>query len=245
MTEADSILRDLWRVGLLLTGSEAGATSAVLRVLAANENVLKLSEARRRRLVVMGAREWEAKGATGCPEGQAVRAGHASQRGSMPYASDFLLLEPTQREAWVLKDVLGWDEVEVARATGVSKGALAMLLAEASRRLGDAARETADALRAWVDAADVRAGVEEACRRVRTVIRRKRLVGAGQVVLLLAAFGLLAWIGADLMRANQRERERRALEEAFSNPMPAEAAKDTRRRESDRIRLPAGSGGGP
>ncbi len=223
LSESESIQRELWRLGLLLTGSGAGATAALVRVLRGHENVRKLSEDRRRRLVVMGAREWLASGGAadadaGSPAGRGVRLATT--------------LEALPREAWVLREVKQWGEVEVSRAMGVARSAIGgyaeAALSKMRGSLGAEYDAAVGALRTkWGDV-EAGAGVEAARRDSRRWMRRKRVSAAVMAAVLLAVMALIAWIGRDLQRASERERSNKALGEAVSNPMPAEEARKSR-----------------
>lgn len=232
MHEADTLKQDLWRLGMLLSGSQEGADRALHRVLTSSENVLKLGAERRLRLVVAGAREVEKALATR-PQGHAERV------------RDVLAgLELLPRVCWVLRDVQGMDEVAAARAVGVSKSAVetyAQKGREAVRAsLGDGMFDAIDALRRAGEGAGAEAGVARVEGSMRKLRARRRLLRAATLLVFFGVLGLLAWIGSDLLRTHERELEQLNIVEDVSVPMsPDDAA---RREELQRQRegKPAG-----
>lgn len=202
----EHIEHQAWRLGYLLTGTEAGASAALIRMLRAHDDPRKLSEDRRRRLVVMGAHEWQAK--SGSWQGD-------------PFAA---MLESLPREAWFLSVVEGWGEVEVARAMGVARSALSGYLETAVSRLraalGSEYEAAADALRERVRQLDPAASVASAHLLARRWAVRRRAVAALKFVVLVGALALFVWIGRDLLRAAERERVNKGLSESISNPIP-------------------------
>jgi hypothetical protein len=229
MSDADVILRDLWRRGLLLTGSEAGADAAVARVLRSQPNVLTLSEDRRRRLLVLGA-------------GESSR-GTAMTIAGGPGEALRLLHESSQRFAWVGREVEQWGEIEASRALGMPKSAVAPLVEESRQRLRAAGHDSATAaagLREWSRSIDAGPGLERVRASLRGARLRRRILTAVQLLLLFAAMALVAWIGRDLLGVAERERATRALQEALSNPMPGDQSK-----KAQRERRPGAAGGAP
>lgn len=215
----DGVRQEMWRLGLLLTGSEDGASEALVRVLGAHDNILRLSEDRRRRLVVLGAREWRARvagieGDDGSPEGRASRL--ASSLESLP------------REAWALRDVRQWSDAEASRAMGVARSAVATYLAEARAKLNAALGEdypaAVAALRRRWESMDVSQGVSRAVQRSRGKARRRRVLALVKLLVLLSALAAISWIGSDLLDASKRERSFKALQDAVSNPIPERPA---------------------
>lgn len=217
MSDPDTIHRDLWRRGLLLTASEAGASAAFARVLRAQPNVLKLSEDRRRRLVVLGASEWSPDGSPSIAGGPADALHHLTDR--------------RQRSAWVCRDVEQWGEIESSRALGLSKSAIAPLVEEARQRLravGLDPAAAAAALLEWSRTINPTRAIEQVHKDLRGATIRRRLLTLLQVLILFGAMAVIAWVGRDLLGVSERERAMRALQESLSNPMPDEASKKER-----------------
>lgn len=231
MNEADDVKEGMWRLGLLLSGTEQGADRALRRVLGASESILKLGAERRLRLAVAGSRE----------AGITVIAGPRNPAARVRDVLGGMELLP--RVCWVLRDLQGMDEVETARAVGVTKAAVESY-AEKGRAavraaLGDNFIEGITALRQAGEGASAQAGirrVEESLRAVRT---RRRLTRAALLLLFLATLALLAWIGADLMRTHDREIDQLRVVDDLSAPMTEEDA-SRRQQQRERDGRPAG-----
>jgi hypothetical protein len=223
MNESERIRLHLWRLGLLMTGSERGASAALLGVLRVQEDLLKLSHERRLRLLTASARRWrpgaEGELPAGSDDPRSVLAG----------------LEALPRVAWVLRDMEGMGEVEVARVLGLGREAAERYAGQARARITESlGTDAAGAVRALREAAEARdpapavAALGSSLRRARL---RRRLVSAVQALILLGAMALIAWVGRDLLRANTREKEMRTLQERLSLPMSDEQVRERRARE--------------
>lgn len=225
MNTSAAIQTDLWRLGLLLTGTEAGATAALSRVLRAHDDVRKLAEDRRRRLLILGARDWLAAHGTPSP------ADDSPADKGMRLAST---LEALPREVWALREVMQWNDVETARAIGIARSAEATYLAQSTAHLraslGNEYEPAIAALRQRWHTVDAAPGIAHAAQSLCGLRRRRRFIAAAQVILLLGLLSLIAWIGTDLIRASERERANQTLQETLSNPMPNETAPTRRQR---------------
>lgn len=219
MTDSATIQTELWRLGLLLTGTDAGATAALSRVLRAHDDPRKIAQDRRRRLLIMGSREWLQRNAA-ADSADDSPAGRASRLASS--------LESLPREVWALREVLQWSDVETAHALGIARSAEAAYLDKAAAMLRSALADeytpAVAALRARWSTVDAAAGIDAARAGLRAIRIRRRLISAAQLLLLLALLSIFSWIGADLLRASRRERANSALQETLSNPMPRDEA---------------------
>jgi len=222
MPEAQDIKRELWRLGLMLTGCEEGASAALLYVLAVQENVLKLSEVSRRRLLINGSRRWFGRNRGGVP--------HESELTQMMRS-----MESLPRAAWVLRDVEGIDAVPASQVLGLNRESTERYAEQARAKLrtalGHKNLTAAEMLRAAALNADPGPAMIEVQRSLRGARLRRRTVTLLQVILLFGVLALIAWVGTDLMRANRAEKEVQALQDQVSNPMPAEEARERRSRE--------------
>lgn len=240
MDEAHTIKQHLWRLGCLLSGGPDVATEALIDVLRIHPDPSRIALERARRLLLIQVRE------------RAVDPlnGDRSPPPDLPEAARPLWrvasrLEPLQREAWALREVLRIGEVEASRITGIPKSALASYLSEARGSIfaavgpDDPSPATA-LLRSWMATGQCAPHIAEVEKRLRGAARRRRLIAAMQLLLLLIVMGVFAWIGRDLLRASERERHQRALQQEISNPMSPEDSIRERRQD-------AGSpgGGGP
>jgi hypothetical protein len=215
LNTSEAIQTDLWRLGLLLTGTEDGATAALSRVLRAHDDVRRLAEDRRRRLLILGARDWLAANgnpshADDSPAGRSVRLAST--------------LEALPREVWALREVMQWNDVETSRAIGIARSAETTYLAQSTAHLRAALADEYEPaiaeLRTRWHTVDASAGIALAARALRGVRARRRIIAAVQIIALLGVLSLIAWIGTDLIRASERERANQALQETLSNPMP-------------------------
>ncbi|MBL8747272.1 MAG: hypothetical protein JNK58_13065 [Phycisphaerae bacterium] len=214
--ETESIMRELWRLGRLLTGSDPGATASLLRVLAAHDDIRKLAEDRRRRLLVLGAREW-------------LSHSPAQSTPAWDRMPALRSLDAQPREVWLLHDVEQWGDVEVSRATGVARSAIEGFRRTAHLKLSGACgpefEHARSSLAAELKNADEASGIDSARRQSRRFTLRRRALAAVKLAALLGVLALIAWIGRDLQRASERERANQAIGEAVSNPMPREGGK--------------------
>jgi len=222
MSEADDIKRELWRLGLMLTGCEEGANASLLSVLAIQENVRKLSDVRRRRLLINGARRW-----FGRTPRDVQRESELTQM--------MRSMESLPRAAWVLRDVQGLDAVPAAQILGLNRESTERYADQARAKLRTALAHpqvsAAEMLRAAALNADPGPAMAKVDQAVRGARLRRRCITLLQVLLLFGTLALVAWIGTDLMRANQAEKEVRTLQDQVSNPIPDEEARDRRARE--------------
>lgn len=213
--EAESIMRESWNLGWQLSGSPEGATAALVRVLAAHDDIRKLAQDRRHRLTVMGAREWLARDST------APRAGTVPCIGAVDRVR---ALDPQPREAWVMLELNRWGEIEASRAMGVARSAVASYHRSAhsdlQKALGSGYDGAVESIRAGGPASEVDAGIDAAMRTARRFTRRRRIFAALKLALLLLVLGTLGWIGLDLQHASERERANQALGDSVSNPIP-------------------------
>jgi hypothetical protein len=234
MTEADDVKAGLWRLGLLLSGSEAGADRALRRVLATSESILKLGAERRLRLAIAGSRE-------AGPQEPSARDNPAASKLRNVLAS----MELLPRVCWILRDVQGMDEVATARAVGVTKSA-AENYAQRGRdavhaALGEGFIAGVEALRRAGVEAQAEAGVRRVEESLRAVRSRRRLVRAASLVLFFGVLALLAWIGTDLMRTHDREVSQLKVVEDLSAPMSPDDAQRRQELQRQREGKPAGS----
>lgn len=229
MNTSEAIQTELWRLGLLLTGTENGATAALSRVLRAHDDVRKLAEDRRRRLLILGARDWLAANGTPSP------ADDSPANKGMRLAST---LEALPREVWALREVMQWNDIETARAIGIARSAETTYLSQSTTQLRSALAGDYDAaiaqLRARWHTVDASSGLALASRALRGVRARRRIIAAAQIIALLGVLSLIAWIGADLIRASERERANQTLQETLSNPMPPRGTPDPPRPTSEK-----------
>lgn len=227
VNQGDVILRTLWRRALALTGSRDGAVRALEHLLRVQPNVLKLSDDRRNRLIVIGARAWAAS-----------QSGDDAKDNSIESLTR--RLEHLPREAWVFCDVEQWSDVQASRAMGVPRAAVASYLDQARSRLqaalGDRYPAMLQQFRAHAGADDHESGIQDAQRRARGGLLRRRAVSIAQVLILLLFMGVLAWVGLDLMHAADHERARNAAGDHISNPIPPEDASRQRTREHQQER---------
>lgn len=211
MADANELMREMYRLGLLLTGDAAGARAALLRVLSAADNPLKLGEARRLRLLMNGAREWwgESRG------GEGVASGGSSAL--------LRTMEALPRAAWVLLDVEGVDAAQASRMLGVTRQSVeryaeqARLAARAA--LGTNYPSAVDALRDAASQANASAGLAMLQADIRRLKARRRRIAALQIAAALACMAIIAWVGKDLMRAADREKDVKSLQQQLSLPM--------------------------
>ncbi|HBS29754.1 MAG TPA: hypothetical protein DEB06_09965 [Phycisphaerales bacterium] len=208
-----------WRRALLLTGSADGAERVMRAVLTVQDNPLKLSAARRDRLLIQRAREASfAAPAREIPfhvEGGARQLFEASR--ALPRQS---------LEAWLLRDLEGLDEIDAARAMDCSRTAMNRFRDQSTQALrallGEGYDGALESLRGAVIASDPALALARIDRALAAARRRRRRVALAQVLLLLACLGVVAWVGWDLIRSSDAERDRNLIQESFSSPMPAE-----------------------
>jgi hypothetical protein len=216
MSDAARIKAELWRLGFLLSGSEAGADRALRRVLEVNPDVRKLAAERRLRIAISGAREAPAA---------------ISSDGGVARVRDVLSgMELLPRVCWVLRDVEGMSDVETSRAVGVTKAAADQYADQAREKVAAALEgrvgEAIDALRRSaqglsVDVGMARVDVELAARR-----GRRRLTTALGLLTLAVAMGLIAFVGRSLIQSEREERaELQMLERVPESATPEERAR--------------------
>lgn len=225
MNDRDAITRDLWRRALALSGDRAAADAAVIEALRSRRDLRAVAAFRVNRLIVQGARQWSrSAGIVAAADGALASA--IADESALQLWAGACALERQAFESFVLLDVQGLELIEAARAMDCSRTAL-IRFREAARSqldplLGDAMPAALDSLRAAIVTADPEPSMATIeCAQRRLVVRR-RLVAATQLFILAACMAVLIWVGIDLLRANDHERNTRVLEESLSLPMSPE-----------------------
>lgn len=219
-------MRTIWRRAALLTGDRERAERVLVEVLRASENPLKLARARRDRLIVQRARETGARHGPEAP----ILAGDGLSAEARQLLEAARALPQQSYEAWLLLDVEGLEEIEGARAMDCSRTAMNRYrdaAVEALRPLlGDRYDEALTALRRSAEALDPAPSLERIGAALQRIRRRRRLVSLAQVLILLLCMGVVAWVGWDLIKASDREKDRSIIGDTFSSPIPDEDAPD-------------------
>jgi hypothetical protein len=185
------IERRIWRLGYLLNGDAAGASSLVDRVVRTRPDVVEMDPAKLDRLIIQHARELPRRGISG--EG----AGVSPERATSEALAVVLALPEQPREAWVLTHIDSLDELHVSRAMDCSRTAARNHLGAAEQqvksRLGERLPEAVAAIRRFADSLDPGSIIERHRAERRARAKRKAmvvLIAAGFVVLIGAYVAL-------------------------------------------------------
>jgi len=215
-------LKEVWRRAALLTGDLGRAERVLVEVLRVQDNPLKLGRARRDRLIVQRAREVGAQGDLERP----VLAGDGLSAEARQLLEAARALPKQSYEAWLLLEVEELEEIDGARAMDCSRTAMNRYrdaaLDALRPLLGDGYDDALASLRRSAETLDPAPSLERIGGALERIRRRRRLVSLAQVLLLAACLALLSWVGWDLIRSSDREKERSVIGDAYSSPMPEE-----------------------
>ncbi len=208
MDERERIERQIWRKGLALTGSPAGASWVLAGAWRTNTDVLRLGESRVVRLTAVKAREW-----------MAGNGGFGG--GRMPTHTDGLTdearrmrgalreLDPSAREVWVLRELIGLDTLGIARGLGCTREVVDRYC-EAGEgglmaSLGTDMHSASNAWAGYVGTISSGDAIAEAQRLHAAISVRKRIVTLIQIAVLLSIMGVLVWFGLGMLDAQKQK----------------------------------------
>lgn len=220
MNERTEALKQVWRRAALLTGDRERAERVLVEVLRVQENPLKLGRARRDRLIVQRAREVGARGELERP----ILAGDGLSAEARQLLEAARALPQQSYEAWLLLEVEGLEEIDGARAMDCSRTAMNRFRSAALDALrpllGERYDDALASLRRSAETLDPAPSLERIAGALQRIRRRRRLVSLAQVLLLLVCMAVITWVGWDLIRSSDREKERSLIGDTFSSPMP-------------------------
>lgn len=231
MEHQEAAERDIWRKGLALTGDPEGATRVLVSVWKVRTDVLRLHESRVARLVATRSRDViEDRGGYGRGLIEAARrpGGPAISEEARRAVEAIGDLEQRLREAWVMRRVLGMDDLDIARATGVAKASVERNAANAEETLqlrleGEYAKAVED-WSGFVMSYEPRVELEQARQRQKRIVARKRVLAILQFLVLLGALGVVIWIGLGMLEAEEARDRGESPEDPYSVPMKSDDA---------------------
>ena len=225
MDARDAFERRAARLAILLTDDRELAAAALADVVRTHTDLERVGETMVERSIVQACR------ARGRARGGASPVDAAARGDGLRLWQAARALDSQEWEAWVLREVEGEDEIRVARAMDSSKNAIAEVhLGPAVKRLraGFDTPEGYDAalaaLRTSLDAIDPMPVLERAREARDAAVRRRRVITAIQLALLIACFAALIYVLIDLLGWDEREAARESTADPFSNPIPAQDA---------------------
>ncbi len=223
MDAREAFERRAARLAILLTDDRDLAAAAMGDVLRAHPDLERVGETMVERSIVQACR------AHGRRTGQATPVGAALPADAQALWKAARALTPQEWEAWILREVEDEDEIRVARAMDSSKNALAEVhLAPAIARLraGFANPALYDAalasLRTHLDTVDPAPVLDRAHDARASAVRRRRIITAIQLALLLLCFAAMIYVLIDLLGWDEREAAKESTEDPYSNPIPAQ-----------------------
>lgn len=232
MERRDEIERKVWRRAFALTGDPEGAEAVLVAVWRINPDVARIGESRLDRLIAAKSREHVARrgfaralraGAGGAIPAAAGGAGEKDDRAARLIQAVADLSSPL-REAWIMRDVIGMKELDVAQALGAPRETVERhrTLAEEtlSLRLEENYHGAIIAWRAIIGAHGGGLALDAARTKLARVVARKRLIALLQFIILIAAMGAMVYVGLDLLGWSERESEQEQLQDLYSVPIP-------------------------
>ena len=210
MDERQRIERQIWRMGLALTGSPAGASWVLAAAWRTNTDVMRLGESRVVRLVGVKSREWMGRNA-GYGGGRTPSDASGMTDEARRMRGALRELDPSAREVWILREVVGLETIEIARGLGCTRE-VAERDTEAGEgglmaSLGADMHSAAGAWAGYIGSISAGDAIQSAEMMHRSISARRRIVTLVQIVIVVGIMGVLVWFGLGMLEA-QAERER-------------------------------------